>query len=102
MGLGLYVYSVFFPNQLIYPPPVPRTREGYYHFKGSVEAAIRRILAYAPYSELLWLETKKPDLEQARSFARYIRAKYPGKCVPFVLIKAPPVHDPDIGGLFTT
>lgn len=40
-----------------------------------------RALAYAPYSELVWLETKKPDLDQARAFARKIRAKYPGKWV---------------------
>ena len=58
---------------------VPRTREGYYHYAGGVDAAVSRVLAYAPYSDLLWLETKTPDLEQARSFARRIRAKYPGK-----------------------
>ncbi|KAH7107162.1 isocitrate lyase and phosphorylmutase [Auriculariales sp. MPI-PUGE-AT-0066] len=58
---------------------LPRTREGYYHYTGGIEAAIRRVSAYAPYSDLLWLETKKPDLEQARSFARRIRQQYPGK-----------------------
>ncbi|KAF8320544.1 isocitrate lyase [Cantharellus anzutake] len=64
---------------------LPRTREGYYHFEGGMEAAIARVLAYAPYSDLLWLETKKPDLEQARSFARRIRAKYPGKWLVYNL-----------------
>jgi isocitrate lyase len=58
---------------------VPRTREGYYHYTGGIEAAIRRSLAFAPYSDILWLETKKPDLAQARYFARKIREKYPGK-----------------------
>ncbi|KAG6851376.1 hypothetical protein H0H93_005774 [Arthromyces matolae] len=58
---------------------LPRTREGYYHFKGGVEAAIKRTMAFAPYADLLWLETKTPDLEQARYFARKIREKYPGK-----------------------
>lgn len=36
-------------------------------------------MTFAPYADLLWLETKTPDLEQARYFARKIRAKYPGK-----------------------
>ncbi|KAF8079082.1 isocitrate lyase [Lyophyllum atratum] len=58
---------------------LPRTREGYYHYTGGVEAAIKRTMAYAPYADLLWLETKAPDLEQARYFARKIREKYPGK-----------------------
>ncbi|KAF9469735.1 isocitrate lyase [Collybia nuda] len=56
-----------------------RTREGYYHYTGGVEAAIKRSMAYAPYADLLWLETKAPDLEQARYFARKIREKHPGK-----------------------
>lgn len=60
---------------------LPRTREGYYHYKGGVEAAIKRVLAFSPYSDLLWLETKSPDLEQAKGFARRIREQYPGKCV---------------------
>jgi len=36
-------------------------------------------MVFAPYADLIWLETKTPDLDQARSFARKIRAKYPGK-----------------------
>jgi isocitrate lyase len=58
---------------------VPRTREGYYHYTGGVEAAIRRAITFAPYSDLIWLETKKPDLEQARYFARKIREAHPNK-----------------------
>ncbi|EGN93186.1 hypothetical protein SERLA73DRAFT_172339 [Serpula lacrymans var. lacrymans S7.3] len=58
---------------------LPRTREGYYHYTGGLEAAINRALIYAPYADLIWLETKTPDLEQARYFARKIREKYPGK-----------------------
>ncbi|KAF8665494.1 hypothetical protein AX16_000509 [Volvariella volvacea WC 439] len=57
----------------------PRTREGYYHYTGGIEAAIKRTMAFAPYADLLWLETKKPDIEQARYFARKIREKFPGK-----------------------
>ncbi|KAL0951733.1 hypothetical protein HGRIS_008407 [Hohenbuehelia grisea] len=58
---------------------LPRTKEGYYHYTGGVEAAIKRVMTFAPYADLLWLETKTPDIEQARYFARKIRAKYPGK-----------------------
>ncbi|RDB29201.1 2-methylisocitrate lyase, mitochondrial [Hypsizygus marmoreus] len=58
---------------------LPRTREGYYHYTGGIEAAIKRTMAYAPYADLLWLETKAPDLEQARYFARKIRDKFPDK-----------------------
>jgi isocitrate lyase len=36
-------------------------------------------MVFAPYADLIWLETKEPDLKQARSFARKIREKYPGK-----------------------
>lgn len=43
--------------------------------------AIKRACAFAPYSDLVWLETKAPDLEQARYFARRIREQHPGKCV---------------------
>ncbi|KDR85654.1 hypothetical protein GALMADRAFT_234647 [Galerina marginata CBS 339.88] len=57
----------------------PRTREGYYHYTGGIEAAIKRTLAYAQYADLLWLETKSPNLEQARYFSRKIRETYPGK-----------------------
>jgi len=57
----------------------PRTREGYYHYAGGLEPAIMRTMSYAPYAELLWLETKEPDLEQARAFARKIRSVFPGK-----------------------
>lgn len=52
----------------------PRTREGYYHFKAGMDAATKRSLAFAPFADLLWLETKKPSLTQAQGFARKIRA----------------------------
>ncbi|KIO25210.1 hypothetical protein M407DRAFT_244145 [Tulasnella calospora MUT 4182] len=64
---------------------LPRTREGYYHYHGGIEAAINRVNAYAPYADMLWLETKEPDLEQARAFARRIREKYPGKWLVYNL-----------------
>jgi isocitrate lyase len=63
----------------------PRTREGYYHYTGGVEAAIKRSLAFAPYADLLWLETKSPDLEQARYFSGKIHNVYPGKWLVYNL-----------------
>lgn len=58
---------------------LPRTREGYYHYKGGIEPAIKRVQAFAAHADMLWLETKSPDLEQARNFARRLREKNPGK-----------------------
>nr|GAT55607.1 predicted protein [Mycena chlorophos] len=58
---------------------LPRTREGYYRVTGGTEAAIKRAMAYAPYADMIWLETKEPNLEQARYFSRKIREKFPGK-----------------------
>lgn len=63
----------------------PRTREGYYHVRAGLETALKRCLAFAPYSDMLWLETKTPDLEQARSFAKRIHEKYPGKWLVYNL-----------------
>ncbi|PPQ71646.1 hypothetical protein CVT24_007837 [Panaeolus cyanescens] len=57
----------------------PRTREGYYHYTGGVEAAIKRTKAFAPYADMLWLETKSPDVKQAKYFSGKIREEHPGK-----------------------
>ena len=56
---------------------LPRSSEGYYMFKGGMEAAIRRSLVFTPYSDMIWLETKTPDLEQAKDFSQRIHMKYP-------------------------
>jgi isocitrate lyase len=56
-----------------------RSAEGDFLFRGGVEAAIVRCLAAAPYADMLWCETMKPDLEEARRFADAIHAKFPGK-----------------------
>ncbi|KAJ7269246.1 isocitrate lyase [Mycena haematopus] len=66
-------------NPVYWDCDLPRTREGYYHVSGGIEPAIKRAIAFAPYADMIWLETKEPNLEQARYFARKIRAKYPGK-----------------------
>jgi isocitrate lyase len=59
------------------------TREGYFGFRGGLDAAISRGLAYAPYADLLWYETAAPDLKEARRFAQAIRAKFPGKLLAY-------------------
>lgn len=60
-----------------------RTEEGYYRILPGVEAAIARGLSYAPYADMIWCETSKPDLEQARKFAEGIRRKYPDKLLSY-------------------
>lgn len=57
----------------------PRTAEGFYHVHNGLEYGILRGLAYAPYADLIWLETSNPDLEDARRFAEAIHAQFPGK-----------------------
>ena len=60
-----------------------RSTEGFFHVKNGIELAIARGLAYAPYADLIWCETAKPDIEEARRFARGIHAKYPGKLLAY-------------------
>jgi isocitrate lyase len=60
-----------------------RTPEGFYQFRGGIDAAIARGLAYAPYADVLWCETSTPDLGEARKFANAIHAKYPGKLLAY-------------------
>ena len=55
----------------------PRTREGYYRFKGGCGCAVNRAIAYAPYADLIWMESKLPDYEQAREFADGVHAVWP-------------------------
>jgi isocitrate lyase len=60
-----------------------RTAEGFYRVKPGIEQAISRGLAYAPYADLIWCETAKPDLDEARQFAEAVHAKYPGKLLAY-------------------
>jgi isocitrate lyase len=60
-----------------------RTAEGYFVVRGGMEPTIARSLAYAPYADLLWFETSKPDLAEAREFAEAIHAEYPGKMLAY-------------------
>ena len=60
-----------------------RSPEGFYYVKNGLNQAISRGLAYAPYSDLIWCETAKPDLEEARTFATAIHKKFPGKLLAY-------------------
>ncbi|MEA2416957.1 MAG: isocitrate lyase [Thermoanaerobaculia bacterium] len=60
-----------------------RTAEGFFRIEGGVDSAIARGLAYAPYADLLWMETSTPDIDEARRFADAIHAKYPGKMLMY-------------------
>lgn len=60
-----------------------RTPEGFFRINGGLDCAISRGLAYAPYADLLWCETSKPDLKEAQRFAEAIHARYPGKLLAY-------------------
>ncbi|KAK5655966.1 hypothetical protein OQA88_5104 [Cercophora sp. LCS_1] len=58
---------------------VPRTREGFYHFRSGMAAATKRALAFGPYADLLWVETGDPNVQVCQDLGRAVRDKYPGK-----------------------
>ena len=60
-----------------------RTSEGFFQVKCGVEQGIDRGLSYAPYADLIWMETSNPDLDYARRFAEGIHAKFPGKMLAY-------------------
>ncbi len=60
-----------------------RTSEGFFRITGGLECAIARAIAYAPYADLLWCETSKPDLAEAKRFAEAVRARFPGKMLAY-------------------
>lgn len=60
-----------------------RAPEGYFYVKNGIEQGIDRGLSYAPYADLIWMETGNPDLGLAREFAQGIHAKYPGKMLAY-------------------
>ncbi|OTA00966.1 methylisocitrate lyase [Trichoderma parareesei] len=64
---------------------VPRTREGYYHFRAGMEAATKRALAFAPFADLLWVETGDPNVEVAAKLGRTVRSAHPGKVLVYNL-----------------
>ncbi|KAG9454146.1 hypothetical protein H6P81_007050 [Aristolochia fimbriata] len=56
---------------------LPRTREGFYRFQGSVEAAIVRAWAFAPHADLIWMETAKPNLAECTKFSQGVKSMRP-------------------------
>lgn len=60
-----------------------RTPEGFYNVKNGMEPCIARAVAMAPYSDLIWCETSKPDLEQARVFAEGVRKEHPDQLLSY-------------------
>jgi isocitrate lyase len=60
-----------------------RTAEGFYRVRAGLDACVARGLAFAPYSDLLWMETSTPDLEEARAFADAIHARYPDQLLAY-------------------
>ncbi len=60
-----------------------RTAEGFHYVKAGLEQAIARACAYAPFADLVWCETGKPDLEEARHFAEAVHKRYPDKLLAY-------------------
>jgi len=65
---------------------VSRTSEGFYRLKGrGLDRALARALAYAPYADMLWVETSEPNIDEAEEFAQRIHAEFPGKLLAYNL-----------------
>jgi isocitrate lyase len=60
-----------------------RTPEGFYHVRGGLKSAIARAIAYAPYADILWCETSRPSLAEAREFAEAVHEVHPGKLLAY-------------------
>ena len=60
-----------------------RSYEGYFYVKGGIDYAVARAVKFAPYADLVWCETTKPDLEEARCFAEGVHAQFPGKWLAY-------------------
>ncbi|CAM1500665.1 Fc.00g098270.m01.CDS01 [Cosmosporella sp. VM-42] len=63
----------------------PRTREGYFRLKGGCDCAVNRAIAYAPYCDAIWMESKLPDYAQAEEFAKGVHAVWPEKKLAYNL-----------------
>jgi len=71
--------------QLIWDCELPKTPEGFYQIQGGIDYAIAKSLAVAPFADVLWMETKTADLEDASKFAHAIHAEYPDKMLAYNL-----------------
>jgi isocitrate/methylisocitrate lyase len=71
--------------QVIWDCELPKTPEGFYQIQSGIDLAIARSLAVAPFADMLWMETKTADLDDARMFARAIHAEHPDKMLAYNL-----------------
>ncbi len=70
---------------VVWDPELPKTPEGYYQVRGGIDYAIAKSLAAAPFADLLWMETKTANLEDAQRFAKAIHDEYPEKMLAYNL-----------------
>ena len=70
---------------VIWDCELPKTPEGFYHLQAGINFAIAKSLAVAPFADVLWMETKTADLEDAEKFAHAIHAQYPEKMLAYNL-----------------
>ncbi|MGA7559815.1 MAG: isocitrate lyase ICL2 [Terriglobales bacterium] len=70
---------------VIWDCELPKTPEGFYHVQAGIDYAVAKSLAVAPFSDILWMETKTADLEDAAKFARAIHAQFPDKMLAYNL-----------------
>ncbi|OJJ43052.1 hypothetical protein ASPZODRAFT_1207874 [Penicilliopsis zonata CBS 506.65] len=71
--------SDFSKKPVVWSWDVPRTREGFYHYRAGFPAATKRAKEFAPYADLLWVETGDPNVQKATGLAAEIRQSHPGK-----------------------
>ncbi|MGB9206444.1 MAG: isocitrate lyase ICL2 [Terriglobales bacterium] len=71
--------------RVIWDCELPKTPEGFYHIQAGIDYAIAKSLAVAPFADILWMETKTADLEDAEKFAHAIHAQYPDKMLAYNL-----------------
>ncbi|KAL0254479.1 isocitrate lyase 1 [Diplodia seriata] len=77
--------TVILGQELYFDWDTPRTVEGYYRYKGGCECAIARAVEFAPYADLVWMESKTPDYEQAKQFADGVHAIWPDQKLAYNL-----------------
>jgi len=86
-------------EEVFFDSEASRSREGYYRYRGGCEAAINRAVAYAPYADMCWMESKTPDYGQAKQFADGVHDVWPEQKLAYNLspsfnwMKAMPVEE---------
>jgi isocitrate lyase len=70
---------------VIWDCELPKTPEGFYHIQAGIDYAVAKSLAVAPFADILWMETKTADLEDAEKFAHAIHAQFPDKMLAYNL-----------------